>query len=109
LLHASGIGAGIINRIKLPLIRRRGLPQQLVDDMNELSETIGSLSRQPCRLTEHRCVPAAATSADAKRKPTAGDVIEGNEFFGKWYRVTEVGRGDKRTEANSLGDHGCRR
>ena len=70
-LYASWVHAGFDRLPELALRGGLGVPEQVVEQPNELGEPGHSFVRTPRRLTEHRRVPSDAPRAEPDRETTA--------------------------------------
>ena len=84
--HVSGVAAG-------------RLAQHHIERSGEVLEARRPLGEGGSRSAERRRVPAGPAGPDAELEPAAADLVDGHDVFGKQGRVTEVGAGDERAEA----------
>src|SRR5258705_232020 len=86
-MKSSPRGVALWNRVVLPLVRDRGVPERLEDDLDLLLEqlAVGRLVEQ--RRAEGVDLPRVVAAPDAEAHPAAGEHVGHCEILGEPERM----------------------
>ncbi len=105
-LEAAGVGPRLVGIPVPALVGDFQIPEQEIQELDELDESVGALGHAPWCLTHHGGIPTVRTCSDSHRETTLRDVVEGDHLAGQGYGVPKVRRCNKCSDPQAAGGGG---